>query len=316
MNRPAKSIALACLLLILIGLPYLAPLFGIYIGLATRIIILGLGAISLNFLIGFTGVVSFGHAAFFGLGAYGTAMVLKYFVPSTPLAIILGILLGTLTGVLVGALIQQLRGIYFAVVTIAFGQIFYYIAMQWHTVTGGDDGLTNWSGSPIGIGSMKLHIFNNEVELYYFVLVIFILSIAIISFLLKSPFGRILLAIRENELRSSFLGVSVNRYIWVSFIISSLFMSVAGSLYALLNNFADPHALHWTMSGDFVMMIILGGIRSLWGPLLGALLFVGLQDIISSYTEHWMSIIGIIFMIIVLYFPRGILGSLSLRMKK
>lgn len=316
MNERAKLLALVVVLAVFIGLPYLAPLFGVYIGLVTRIIILGLGAISLNFLIGFTGVVSFGHAAFFGLGAYGTAMVLKYLAPSTPLAIILGILLGTVTGVLVGALIQQLRGIYFAVVTIAFGQIFYYIAMQWHTVTGGDDGLTNWTGSPIGVGSMQLRIFNNETELYYFVLAIFIISVAIISFLLRSPFGKILLAIRENELRSSFLGVSVDRYIWVSFIISSLFMSVAGSLYALLNNFADPHTLHWTMSGDFVMMIILGGIRSMWGPLLGALLFVGLQDIISSYTEHWMFVIGIIFMIIVLYFPRGILGSLALRLKK
>jgi branched-chain amino acid transport system permease protein len=128
--------------------------------------------------------------------------------------------------------------------------------------------------------------------------------------LLRSPFGRTLLAIRENERRARFLGVPIEQHIWLSFVISCFFVSLAGTLYALLNNFSDPHGLRWDQSGEFVIMSVLGGMRSLWGPLIGAAIFVVVQDYISSRTENWMSFIGLLFILVVLFFPRGLLGIL------
>jgi branched-chain amino acid transport system permease protein len=140
------------------------------------------------------------------------------------------------------------------------------------------------------------------------VLVVFTLAVGVMAFLLRSPFGRTLLAIRENERRARFLGIPVDRHIWMSWVISCCFVSLAGALYALLNDFVDPRALRWDQSGNFVIMAVLGGMRSFWGPLLGAAIFIVLQDYISSHTENWMSFVGLIFVLVVLYFPRGILG--------
>ena len=205
---------------------------------------------------------------------------------------------------------MHLRGIYFAMVTIAFGQVFYFIAYRWNTVTGGDDGLANWSRQPIDFGFAKLDILHNPMIFYYFVLFFFAVSVAIMAALLRSPFGRTLLAIRENERRTRFLGVPVDRHIWLSWLISCTFVGLAGTLYALLNNFADPHDLHWSQSGDFVIMAVLGGMRSFWGPLIGAAIFVVLQDYVSTMTQNWMSFIGLFFVLVVLFFPRGVLGIL------
>ena len=149
----------------------------------------------------------------------------------------------------------------------------------------------------------------NQKAFYYLVFLCFLVAIVIMAALLRSPFGRTLLAIRENERRARFLGIPVDRHIWISWVISCTFISLAGTLYALLNNFADPHDLHWTQSGDFVIMAVLGGMRSFWGPLLGAAIFVVLQDYLSSETQNWMSFIGLFFVLIVLFFPRGVLGA-------
>src|SRR5882724_11021231 len=285
------------------------PLGG-YTALATRVLVLGLAAMSLNFLLGFTGVLSFGHAAYFGLGAYGTGLTLKLLASSTPLAIVLGMLLGTVAGAALGALIARRRGVYFAMVTIAFGQVFYFIAFRWNALTGGDDGLRGFSRQPVDLGVFTLDILNNLTLFYYFVLACFALATGIMALLLRSPFGRTLLAIRENERRARYLGIPVERHIWLSFVISCAFVSLAGTLYALLNNFTDPRALRWDVSGNFVIMAVLGGMRSFWGPLIGAAIFVALQDYVSSQTSNWMSIIGLFFVLVVLFFPRGVLGVL------
>lgn len=303
-----KTISVAVLWLALLTMPYWMSLVGGYTGLATRVLVLGLAAMSVNFLLGFTGVLSFGHAAYFGLGAYGAGLLLKYWAPSTPLAIVVGVLVGTLAAAVVGALIVKLRGIYFAMVTIAFGQMFYFIAFRWSSVTGGDDGLTGWSRAPIDLGFMQLDILGNGIAYYFMVLLVFAVSTGVMALILRSPFGRTLLAIRENERRARFLGIPVEQHIWIAFVISCFFASLAGALYALLNNFADPHTLHWTQSGDFVIMAVVGGMRSFWGPLVGAAIFVVLQDYVSSYTQNWMFLIGIFFVLVVLFFPRGVLG--------
>jgi branched-chain amino acid transport system permease protein len=266
---------------------------------------------ALNFLLGFTGVLSFGHAAYFGLGAYGTAMVLKFWVPSTPLAILVGVLTGTVAAAIVGALIAKLRGVYFAMVTIAFGQVFYFIAFRWNSVTGGDDGLTGWHRQPLHLGFTTIDILGNDKAFYFMALALFAAAVGIMAWLLRSPLGRTLIAIRENERRARFLGIPVERHIWLSFVISGAFASLAGALYALLSNFTDPRSLHWTLSGNFVIMAVLGGMRSFWGPLVGAAIFVVLQDYVSSHTENWMSVIGLFFVLVVSFFPRGVLGMIK-----
>ena len=297
----------------LIFAPSWMPLFGGYTALGSRVLVLGLGAMSVNFLLGFTGVLSFGHAAWFGLGAYGAGLALKWLAPSTPLALLAGTLLGGIAGGLLGALLVRRRGVYFAMVTIAFGQVFYYIAFQWGSVTGGDDGLRGFERQPLDFALFRIDLLHNDVAFYYFVLVCFAAAVAVMAFILRSPFGRTMIAIRENERRARFLGIPIEFHIWVAFTLSTFFMAFAGTLYALLNNFADPRVLHYSLSGDFVIIAVMGGMRTFWGPLLGAIVFVVLQDYISSVTVNWMSFIGSLIVLIVLFFPRGILGLVRQR---
>ncbi len=308
-----RPVSLAIIWLLLLAAPYWMPFVGGYTALGSRVLVLGLAAMSLNFLLGFTGVLSFGHAAYFGLGAYGTGLTLKLLAPSTPLALLLGTLLGGVAGALLGGLIVRRRGVYFAMVTIAFGQVFYYIAFRWNTLTGGDDGLRGFQRQPLHFGLFNWDITGNADAFYYFVLLIFAIATGIMALLLRSPFGRTLLAIRENERRARFLGIPIELHIWCAFVLSCVFISLAGGLDALLNNFANPHELHYSQSGDLVIMAVMGGMRTFWGPLLGAALFVVLQDYVSSLTPNWMSFIGLLFVVVVLLFPRGLLGYLQRR---
>ena len=301
-------LTIAGIWVLLVTVPFWLPLMGGYTALASKVLVFGLAAMGLNLLLGFTGVLSFGHAAYFGLGAYGAGLTLRYLVHSTSLAMLAGILLGGLAGTLFGALIVRRRGVYFAMCTIAFGQIWYYIAYSWNDFTGGFDGLRDFHREPIGFGPLTFDITRGETRFYYFLLVIFAVSVALMGLLLRSPFGRTLLAIRENERRARFLGIPVERHIWLSFAISTFFTALAGTLYALLNNFADPLSLHYSLSGYFVVMTVIGGGRTFGGPLVGAAMFVLLQDYISSMTVNWMFFIGAIFMLVVLFFPRGLLG--------
>ncbi|MBW4092539.1 MAG: branched-chain amino acid ABC transporter permease [Proteobacteria bacterium] len=294
-----------------------APLWMGYVGgydaLASRILVFGLAAMGLNLLLGFTGVMSFGHAAYFGLGAYGAGFVLRYWVHSTPLAILCGILLGTLAGIVFGALMMRRTGIYFAMLTIAFSQICYYFAYSWNSVTGGYDGLRGFERAPLHFGPWVVNIQTNGLLFYYFVLAVFAICTALMGLLLRSPLGRTMVAIRENPQRARFLGIPVEQHVWIAFIISTFFTAIAGALYALLNNFADPTALYWVISGNIVIMAVLGGMLNFWGPLVGAAVFVWLEDYISSMTVNWMSFIGLIFVVVVLFFPRGLLGFMRRR---
>jgi branched-chain amino acid transport system permease protein len=312
-DNSRKLIALALIWAVLLLAPFWMPPLGGYTALGTRVLVLALAAMSVNFLLGFTGVLSFGHAAYFGLGAYGAGFALKFLAPSTPLSLLCGTLLGGVAGALLGALIVRRRGVYFAMVTIAFGQVFYYIAFQWSSLTGGDDGLRGFSRQPLDLGFFSVDILSNTDAFYYFVLFCFAAAVAAMGFILGSPFGRTMIAIRENEWRARFLGIPIERHIWIAFTLSCFFMGFAGALYALLNNFADPRGLHYSQSGDFVMMAVMGGMRNFWGPLLGAAVFVVLQDYLSSITVNWMSFVGMLFVAMVLFFPRGLLGVIARR---
>src|SRR6185437_6396086 len=166
---------------------------------------------------------------------------------------------------------------------------------------------------PLDFKLFQIDLLHSDLYFYYFVLVCFAAAVGLMAAILHSPFGRTMIAIRENERRARFLGIPIELHIWIAFTLSCFFMAFAGGLYALLNNFADPRMLHYSLSGDFVIMAVLGGMRTFWGPLLGAVVFVVLQDYISSVTVNWMSFIGLMIVAIVLFFPRGLLGLLRQR---
>ena len=304
-----KAMSGAVVWFILLTMPLWISHVGGYTDLGTRVLVIGLAAMATNLLVGHSGVMAFGHAAYFGLSAYGTGLLIKYLVPSTPLGFLVGILVGTAGGAIVGYLLAKLRGIYFALATIAFGQVFYFIAFRWNSVTGGDNGLT-FQRQPIHLGFTDINL-GSSTTYYYLALAVFAVCAFAMAVLLKSPFGHTLLAMRENERRARFLSIPVNRHLWIAYTISCLFVAVAGSLYGMLNNFVSPHNLHWTQSGDFVLMAVIGGMRSFWGPLLGAAIFVVLQDYLSSITGNWMFFIGMIFVLVVLFIPRGIVGLMQ-----
>ena len=287
---------------------------GGYAALGSKILVYGIAALALNLVLGFTGGLSFGHAAYFGLGAYGAGMTLKYIVPSTPLAIVVGTLAGGIAATLLGPLVMRRRGIYFAMITIAIGQLFYFVAVRWNNVTGGEDGLAGFERQPLHFGPWIFDV-RNETRYFYVVLACFTAAVIVMRMLLASPLGHTWVAIRENRRRAQFLGVRADLYVWAAFAISGTIMALAGALNALLFNFTSPQDLHWILSGDFVIMVVLGGMRNFWGPLLGALIYIVAQDYLSSVTDNWMTFIGMLFVIIVLVFPRGILGLLRRRAK-
>jgi len=305
-----RNLVLSALLwLLLLTEPLWVVAAGGYVDLASRVLVIGLAALATNLLVGHAGVMAFSHAAYFGISAYATGLVMKHLVPSTPVGLLAGIVVGTAGGAVIGYLLARLRGIYFALATIAFGQVFFFIAFRWNAVTGGDNGLT-FQRLPIDFGLEQLNLTSSTVY-YYFVLAVFALCAVLMAAFLRSPFGHTMLAMRENERRARFLGIPVNRHLWIAYTVSCLFVSVAGALYGLLNNFVNPHDLHWTQSVDFVLMAVIGGMRSFWGPLIGAAIFVIAQDSLSSITDNWMFYIGLIFVFVVLFLPRGIAGLLQ-----
>jgi branched-chain amino acid transport system permease protein len=290
------------------------PLIGGYMELASRVLIYALAAMGLNLLLGFTGCMSFGEAAYFGLGGYGTGLVLTYLTHNMVLAVLAGTAVGGAAAFVVGPLVMHRRGIYFAMITVAIGQIFYFIAERWNSFTGGEDGLSTFSREPLHFGSLTVPL--TAVPFYYFVLFFFAIGAGIIALLLHSPLGHTWVAIRENRRRAQFLGIHVERYVWASFAIAGTLAALAGALVALEQNFISPINLYWVESGNLVIMAVLGGMRSFWGPLVGAIIFIGIQDYVSSFfPNNWETFIGALFIVAVVFFPNGILGIIRRRRK-
>jgi len=296
---------------LLLAAPLWLPLVGSYTDLGTRVLIYALAAMGLNILLGFTGGLSFGHAAYFGLGAYGTGLMLRYVGPNMWLAVLAGVLLGGIAASLLGPLVMKKRGIYFAMITIAFGQMFYFIAVRWNNFTGGEDGLTGFQREPLAFPGGAIHL--TSVPFYYFVLSFFAIGAFVLWWVLNSPLGHAMVGARENARRLEFLGVRVELLTWIAFAISGFVTALAGSMSALLNNFTSPLDLYWELSGYFVIICVLGGMRNFWGPFVGAAIYVFMQDYASSLTKNWLSVIGLMFILVVLFFPRGLLGMLARR---
>ncbi len=288
------------------------PLMKLDISLGVTVLLFGLAAASVNLLVGYTRVMAFGNAAFFGLGAYGAALFVQYVKADLLLAIVVGSLAGLVGALVLAPFLIRRRGIYFALLTIAFGQVFYFIAYRMTNVTGGEDGMTV-TRPVLRVGSWTPAIASHEYFYYYFVLVIFFAVMLGLWYVVNSPFGRTLVAIGQNEVRVRYLGLNSDRFIFGALAISGLIAGVAGSLYAMSIEFAYPLLLDWHQSGDFVMMVILGGSGTFWGPLLGSAIYAIGQNVLSSWTNWWQIIIGGMFVACVLLFPRGILGLASRR---
>jgi branched-chain amino acid transport system permease protein len=306
-----RWLSIAAMWIALIALPWWLPAIGGYTALGSKVLIYAIATMGLNIVLGFTGGLSFGQAAYFGLGAYGAGMTLKYLAPSTPLAILIGTVVGGLAATLLGPLVMRRRGIYFAMITIAIGQLFYFVMVRWNNVTGGEDGLAGFGRQDLHFGSLIIPL--DGTNFYYLVLVCFTIAVAVMWTILQSPLGHTFVAIRENRRRMEFLGIRVERYVWAAFAIAGTITAFAGTLNALLFNFTSPQDLHWILSGNFVIMIVLGGMHKFFGPLLGVIIFVVAQDYLSSVTGNWMTFIGLLFVLIVLLFPKGILGMVTQR---
>ncbi len=296
------------LAVLFIFFPWFCSFFRITLHLAAEILIFSIFTLGFNILLGYTGAVSFGHAAFFGSAAYLVGFSQKYFIDSVLVSIVVGTLGAGVLSLALGALIIRKHGIYFSLLTMAFGQVFYFLCYRFTYLTGGENGFGGIKPPSLQVEGWAPVNFENPLMYYYLVLVLFIGAMAVIWRVINSPFGKIIQGIKENEKRVTFLGHNTNHYRLSSFVLSSLFAGLAGSLYAILLRFAFPQMLHWTTSGDVVIMCLIGGTGNFFGPIVGAATFMLLRDIISAVTERWMIIVGSIFILFVILSPEGILG--------
>jgi branched-chain amino acid transport system permease protein len=300
--------ALLMVLLALATLPWWIARVGLYQYLGIEILVWGLYALSYNLLLGYTGLPSFGHGAYFGIGAYGFGLAQKYVSMNLWLDLAGAMLVAALAGAIVAAFISHRRGIYYALMTIAFCQIFWFVAVKWHSVTGGEDGLLNLKRMPAEFGFVSIPMTDN-VALYYLVLVVCVVVTALLWRIVHSPFGRVIQAIRQNETRVAYVGYNVWLYKWLVFIISAGLSGLAGALFALAQLGAFPDVMSLNSSGFVVMMTLIGGgLVSFWGPLIGAVVFFVARDALGALTSTWSLWYGLMFMAIVAAKPEGIAG--------
>ncbi|MEC7816450.1 MAG: branched-chain amino acid ABC transporter permease [Pseudomonadota bacterium] len=289
----------------LVAVPWIASYF--YLFIMTEILILGLFAASFNLIFGYTGMLSFGHAAFFGIGSYATALVLMHL--QWPFLACLAVSMGVsaLLALVIGFLSVRLNEVYFAMLTLAFGMMVFAIAYQWRSVTNGSDGLAGFMIGSFGLG-LDLTLGNPAV--YYHVVLAIVAVAAIVLYLIcRSSFGMILKAIRQNPERVSFAGLNIRTYRLVAFVIAGTFAGLAGGLIAPFLRVASPELLHWSMSAEPVLMAILGGTGYFLGPFVGSAVFVLLETWITSITQAWMLVLGIVLALMVIFFRKGLLGT-------
>jgi branched-chain amino acid transport system permease protein len=287
-------------------LPFLTP----YRSLATEMIIFAIFALGYDIVFGYTGLLSFGHAIFFGIGAYATGLVLVRLVPSLFVALTIATAVGLVVAFIVAFLSIRKKGIYFVMITLAFCQMFYFIAFKWTSLTGGDNG---FHGVPRpSFGPVNL---SHETTFYFFILVIFFLCVLLAFRIVNSPFGRVLKALKENEDRARSVGYNTTTFKTIAFMISAFFASLAGGLYAVHSNFVPLDTMSIGTSGDVVIMALLGGIGTLYGPIMGAMLIVYLKNFLSNWIGNWNLVLGAIFIVSVLTVRQGIFPVIFTKIK-
>ena len=300
-RRHRVATAIAFLLIF----PFLMP----YDALSVNILIFGLYAVGFNLLFGYTGMLSFGHAAFLGVGGYLTGIAVVHAAWPWWAAIIVGIAASCFAGLVIGYLAIRTRGIYFSMVTLALAQIVYYIFYKAENWTGGENGLRGVKVESINLPGISID-FLNPLNKYYVILVFVALALWFVSRILNSPFGAVIEAIRENEKRAAACGYNVARAKLLVFVLSAGICGLAGALRALHLSIVPIDSLHYLQSGQAIMMCLLGGMGTFFGPFVGAAVFLYLEDVVTNLTRYWMGAVGIIFMIFVLFFPKGIWGTL------
>ena len=304
-----RRAAMAVLLAALLALPFAAGKFTIY--LAMRVMLLGIYAVGYNLLLGQTGLLSFGHGAFYAAGAYGLGLFGAHFLPHPLLGIAVGVAAAALLAFLIGYLCVRHTEIYFAMLTLACGMMVFSLIWNAREITGGDDGLVGILREPITLfGGVGIPIGKDE-QYYHLVLSFFVLAAWIAHRIRNSPFGLALSGIRENSRRSEFAGIPVRRYRLAVFVISGAFAGLAGSLEALLESNARPFMAHWTQSAEPVLVSLLGGLSTLAGPIVGSAIFIAMREIIQRYTENWMLGFGIVLLVIILGFRGGVMGAVG-----
>jgi branched-chain amino acid transport system permease protein len=288
---------------------FLAPLWlsKYWTFLMAEILIFALFAISFNILFGFTGMLSFGQASIFGAAAYSMALILIHVTQSWWLAFAASVIIATGLAVLIGLCSLHRTEIYFGMLTLAFSMLLYSVIYKWNALTGGADGLSGIPRPVLNLGATNL-VISSPLSNYYLILAVVALSYYVLRAIIRSPFGQILLAIRENPTRTEFLGLPVRRYKLTAFVISGIFAGVSGALFAPFAGTIDALACHWSKSSEPIFMSLIGGISTLIGPGLGTLFYYVLHSYVVAYTEYWQLVMGCILIVVVMVFPMGITG--------
>jgi branched-chain amino acid transport system permease protein len=308
--------AMLVLWLVLATVPLWIARVGLYPYLGIEILIWSLYALAFNLVLGTAGLPSFGHGAYFGIGAYAFGLCQFNVVANLWVCLAAAVLVAGLAGVLVALFISHRRGIYYAFMTIAFGQIFWTLAIKSHKVTGGEDGLLKISRLPADFGIASFDLADN-VAFYYFVLIVFALGVIGLWRLVNSPYGRVIAAIRQSETRAAHLGYHVWLYKVSIFSLSAAISGLAGGLFAMAQLAAFPDVMSLHQSGYVVMMTLVGGgLVSFWGPVVGVFVFLIARDVIGAVTNAWMLYFGLLFMAIVLFRPEGIAGAVAAAFQK
>ncbi len=280
-----------------------APFFSAYwVGLLTQMLILAILAMSLDILLGYTGLPSLGHAAFFGVAAYAVAVLATRYQQSFWVCVAGGILVGVLTSAMIGLIVSHVRDVYFLMITLAIGMVLWGLSNRWIPMTGGDNGLS-------GIPRLEAHAglpFAGPVPFYYVTLLVFAVSAGAMALLVRSPFGLSLRGVRESESRMKSLGFNTWFHCYLSFVLSGFFASVSGVMWAYYNGFVSPTYLDLTASSELFLMVTLGGPATLIGPVVGAGAIVILKNVISAYTARWLLILGIVYIVAILGAPQGL----------
>jgi branched-chain amino acid transport system permease protein len=280
----------------------------------TEMLIMILFAISFNLLFGYTGLLSFGHAAFFSMGAYCTGLMLLHVTSSLPLAFLVGVLAAALAAWIIGYFCVRLDEIYFAMLSLAFGMMIHTVIWKWDRLTGGADGLVNIPRPVLNLELVSIDL-SPTISFYYVTLILVCAALLILWIIVQSPFGMTLKAIRENSDRIQFVGINVRRYRLMAFVISGFFSGLAGALFAPFLRSITPSIAFWTKSAEPVFMSLLGGTKIFLAPAVGAGIFMYLKEIISGYTELWMIYLGAILIGFVLFLPGGIVGFMAEKWK-
>ena len=290
--------------LFLAALPWLTPNYSV----AAHILIFGLYALGYNLIFGYMGMLSFGHSAFLGIGAYAAGILIAQHAITWWIAIPASIVISAAAALVIGALAIRTRGIYFAMVTLALSQCVYFLIYQM-PASGGENGLRGVNVPEINLFGLTIDVLN-PINKYYFFFCFVAVALWIISRILASPFGHAIRAIRENETRTRACGFNVENTKLITFVLSGAFCGLAGALYGINLSSVAIETLHYETSGLVVMICLLGGMGTFFGPIVGALLFLLIQDIFSLWTEHWQLYVGAIFMFFVLFFPKGVWGTI------